>query len=117
MMKKYLILWETDYCDNFSELSGETIIEAENEEDAKQKFYKGTLSKAIIFDIQEIWRIGGLIVYEEDLKILDAQIERAKKQLNRKGLSVWQTYELERRLKIYQDMRLDLLIQIQNYKE
>jgi ribosomal protein S13 len=55
-------------------------------------------------------------VYEEDLKILDGQIERVKKQLKRKGISMWQTYELEKRLKVYLDMRLDLLIQIENYK-
>ena len=55
-------------------------------------------------------------MYEEDLEILDRQIERAKKELKKKGLSLYRIYELERKLIIYQDMRIDLLIQIENYK-
>ena len=52
-MKKYLIEWETDYCEDFPEKSGECVIEAESEEEAAQKFYKNSVSKAIIFNIQE----------------------------------------------------------------
>lgn len=52
-MKKYLIEWETDYCDNFPERSGETIIEAETENEAAQKFYKTSISKAVIIGIHE----------------------------------------------------------------
>lgn len=52
-MKKYLIEWETDYCDNFPEKSGECVIEAEFEEDAAKEFYKNSVSKAIIINIQE----------------------------------------------------------------
>ena len=53
-MKKWLIEWETDYCDNFPELSGETVIEAENEVEAVQKFTANSLSKQIIIGVHEI---------------------------------------------------------------
>jgi hypothetical protein len=54
MMKKYLIEWETDYCEDFPEKSGECVIEAESEEDAAQRFYKNTKSKATVINIQKI---------------------------------------------------------------
>lgn len=53
-MKKWLIEWETDYCDKFPELSGETVIEAENEVEAVQKFTANSLSKQIIIGVHEI---------------------------------------------------------------
>ena len=37
-MKKFLIEWETDFCDNFPERMGEHVIEAENENEAIRKF-------------------------------------------------------------------------------
>lgn len=52
-MKTYIVEWETDYCDNFHERSGETAIEAETEEEAAQKFYKTSISKAAIIGIYE----------------------------------------------------------------
>ena len=53
-MKKYLIEWETDYCDNFPERSGETIIEAANEDEAAQRFYETKLIKACILRVSEV---------------------------------------------------------------
>lgn len=50
---------------------------------------------------------------EEDLKILDNQIARAKEAL-KKARNMDMSYRLEKRIKAYQDMRLDLLIQIEN---
>lgn len=52
-MKKYLIEWETDYCDAFPERSGEYPIEADSEEEAAKKFYEMSSSKAIIIGIHE----------------------------------------------------------------
>lgn len=54
-------------------------------------------------------------MYEEDLKILDSQIERAKQNL-KLARNETAKYEIEKRLKVYLDMRLDLLIQIENYR-
>ena len=53
-MKKWLIEWETDYCENFPERSGECVIEAETEDEATEKFYKNSVSKQIIIGIHEI---------------------------------------------------------------
>lgn len=52
-MKKFLIEWETDYCDDFPERSGECVIEAETEDEAAQKFWKNAASKQIITGIYE----------------------------------------------------------------
>lgn len=53
-MKKYRITWETDYCDNFPETSGESVIAAESEEEAIKEFKGNILSKAIILDVSEV---------------------------------------------------------------
>lgn len=53
-MKKYIIFWETDYCDNFPERMGEIEIEANSEEEAKEKFYQTKPTRAIIYRIQEV---------------------------------------------------------------
>lgn len=53
MMKEFVIEWETDYCDNFPERRGQYVTEAENEEEAAQKFNKISFSKAAIIDIYE----------------------------------------------------------------
>ena len=53
-VKKWLIEWETDYCDNFPEKSGECVIEAETEHEAVRKFSKNSASKQIIIGIHEI---------------------------------------------------------------
>lgn len=53
-MKKWLIEWETDYCDCFPERSGECVIEAETEQEAIQKFRKGSVTKSFITDITEV---------------------------------------------------------------
>lgn len=52
-MKEFLIEWETDYCEDFPERSGEYIIQAENEQDARTKFNSMSCSKAIIINITE----------------------------------------------------------------
>ena len=52
-MKKFLIEWETDYCDDFPERRGEYIIEAENEEEAAKKFNLMSFKKAVIINITE----------------------------------------------------------------
>ena len=52
-MKKYLIEWETDFCDNFPERSGECVVEAETEKEAAEKFYDLKIPKSIIMNIQE----------------------------------------------------------------
>lgn len=59
-------------------------------------------------------------MYEEDLEILDRQIARAKAQLRKHGKtnnSLWDNYQLERKIKVYEDMRLDLLVQIANAED
>lgn len=53
-VKKWLIEWETDYCDNFPERRGASVIEAETEEEAAQIFNKNALSKQNIIDISEL---------------------------------------------------------------
>ena len=52
-MKKYLIFWETDYCDNFPEKSGDCVIEARSEDEAIKIFYGLKIPKASIIEIQE----------------------------------------------------------------
>ena len=52
-MKKYLIEWETDYCDDFPERRGTFPVEAESEEEAAKKFHEMSFSKAIIIGIHE----------------------------------------------------------------
>lgn len=53
-MKQFLIEWETDYCENYPERTGEYIIEAENEEEAAKKFNLISFSKAVIINISEV---------------------------------------------------------------
>lgn len=53
-MKQFLIEWETDYCDNFPERTGEYIVEAENEQEAAKKFKLISFSKAVIINISEV---------------------------------------------------------------
>ena len=50
-MKKYLIEWETDYCEDYREQFGNLIVEAENEEEAAKQFHG---SHAIITNIREV---------------------------------------------------------------
>ena len=52
-MKKFKIEWETDLCEDFPEKSGIETIEAENEEEARKKFYDLNRT-GIIFDITEV---------------------------------------------------------------
>jgi hypothetical protein len=50
-MAKYLVEWETDYGEGV-ELSGETIINANSEEEARNKFRERKIPKACIFNIR-----------------------------------------------------------------
>lgn len=51
-MGKYLINWETDYGEGV-ELSGECIVDADSEQEARKKFYERKIPKACILNI---WR-------------------------------------------------------------
>ena len=51
-MKKYIIFWETDYCDDFPEKSGDCVIEAMSEDEAIKKFNEIKIPKASIIEIQ-----------------------------------------------------------------
>lgn len=53
-MKKFLIEWETDYCDSFPEQSGQEIIEAETEDEALKKFYALKIRKACVGYVGEV---------------------------------------------------------------
>ena len=53
-MKKFQIEWETDYCDNFPEQSGDVTIEAETEEEALCKFGEMKIRKACVSNIYEV---------------------------------------------------------------
>lgn len=53
-MKKYLIEWGTDYCDDFPERNDEEIIEAETETEAIEKFESLKIPKAIIYKVKEL---------------------------------------------------------------
>ena len=50
-MKKYCIEWETDFCEDYPEEHGESVIEAENEKEASQKFKR---YKTVILNISEV---------------------------------------------------------------
>lgn len=50
-MKKYLIEWETCYCEDFPEKMGEYIVEAENEKEAIKDF---NIFHAVITRITEV---------------------------------------------------------------
>lgn len=50
-MKKFLISWETCYCEDYPEESGAYVVEAENEEEARKGFNH---FHAIISNIKEI---------------------------------------------------------------
>lgn len=50
-MKKYLIEWETCFCDDFPDRVGECIVEAENKEEAAKKF---NVYHAVITRIREV---------------------------------------------------------------
>lgn len=52
-MKLFEIEWETDFCEDYPERRGETLIEAETEEEAIKKFKALKIQKAIIFNIYE----------------------------------------------------------------
>lgn len=53
-MKKFLIEWETDFCDNFPERMGDHIIEAETEEEAVKKFNALKIQKACVSRVEEV---------------------------------------------------------------
>lgn len=53
LTEKYIIDWETDYGEGV-ELSGECIISADSEENAKKKFCERKISKACITDIRRM---------------------------------------------------------------
>ena len=53
-------------------------------------------------------------MYEDELKTLDDQIERVRKAL-KKASNETAKWELGKRLKVYEDMRCDLLLQIKYY--
>lgn len=53
-MKKYLIYWGTDYCEDYPERTGVDEIEAETEEEAEKKFYDLKIPKAIAYRITKI---------------------------------------------------------------
>lgn len=55
-------------------------------------------------------------MFEEDLKILENQIARAKEELKGKHNTI-AGYYISRKIEIYEEMRLDLLIQIKNARE
>ena len=50
-MKKYLIEWETCYCEEYPEKQGEYIVEAENKNEAAKKF---NVYHAVITRIREV---------------------------------------------------------------
>ena len=53
-LKKFLIEWETDFCDDFPERMGVCEVEAETKKDAIQNFYTNHRRKHIITNIEEI---------------------------------------------------------------
>lgn len=55
-------------------------------------------------------------MYEEDLKILENQIARAKKQLKGKSNTI-EGYYIAKKIQVFEDMRIDLLIQIEHARE
>lgn len=50
-MKKYLIEWETCFCEDYPERLGAYIVEAENEEEAAKTF---NVFHAVITSIREV---------------------------------------------------------------
>ena len=50
-MKKWLIEWETCYCEDFPERQGSYIVEAENEQEAAKTF---NIFHAVIIGISEV---------------------------------------------------------------
>ncbi len=55
-------------------------------------------------------------MFEEDLKVLENQIARAKRQLKGKANTI-EGYYLARKIQIFEEMRIDLLIQIEHARE
>ena len=53
-MKKFLIEWETDFCDNSPELSGESIVTATDEQEAIKIFNSHAHAKQNIINLTEI---------------------------------------------------------------
>lgn len=53
-MKRYIVKYGTDYCDDFADYEGYYKVEAESVEEAKEIFYKKHTTKVIIFDVEEI---------------------------------------------------------------
>lgn len=50
-LKKYRIEWETCYCEDYPERTGEMIVEAVDKEEAAKKF---NVFKAVIISIREV---------------------------------------------------------------
>ena len=50
-MKKFMIEWETDFCDDFPEIVGTEIVEAETEEEARKQIKQ---YHAVIMKVEEI---------------------------------------------------------------
>ncbi len=55
-------------------------------------------------------------MFEEDLKIIENQIARAKASRRGKENTI-EGYNISRKIEILEDMRLDLMIQIKNARE
>lgn len=55
-------------------------------------------------------------MFEEDLKIIENQIARAKADRKGKNNTI-EGYYISKKIEILEDMRLDLLIQIENVRE
>lgn len=55
-------------------------------------------------------------MFEEDLKIIENQIARAKADRKGKNNTI-EGYYISKKIEILEDMRLDLLIQIENARE
>ncbi len=52
-MKTFIIEWETDYCDDFPERRGTSIVMADTEDEAARKFAELKITKACIMNITE----------------------------------------------------------------
>lgn len=53
-MKKYLVEYHTDYCDDCPEIGGSCIVEANTEEEAVKNFYKQRKTRAAVIGVQEV---------------------------------------------------------------
>ena len=50
-MKKYLVEWETCYCEDYPERQGSYVVEAENEEEAAKTL---TVYHAVVTNVSEV---------------------------------------------------------------